>query len=830
MRWSGGIDHKSKIVQHCSTLFKRDSSSRVVQHCSKVVQELVFLLVFIFIPFTGHTAQDTLSQQEIQQMKDKASELGGSVKSYTGRPSSMRENVVNPATGQSQMWTIDKQTSFNGTLQCSNPVEFLKVSVLPDATKGDITSLKVYVNKDLQNNPAYDTVTTITQSPVGVISGVCANGFVSCDPGTWNHCSYFKWKADANFGVSVEQYSSSDIAGLGGCYCFNVSCSPQNYLILNINQILGHLGGGIVGAIHEVRPDVSISGAQIQDNAIVYTASLPTNCSSTQGSAPTSYYNPKNDASLQQAVSNVQANPPSEQSFEGQAYIAVQFQYQQSGFETKVCREQRTITCSCPEGYTYDSNTHRCLAQPSCPEGTYYDNGQCVCKKSGGEGYTCNCPDVFDCGIDPDPYTFCVTMQTEDGTSTNCVTYSSPGDCDKRASSCTSILCFHPVCYYTNRNNENIRAQSPPKCSIKLKKDSHLQVKLDLSHTGTHGGAEWCISNYELSVTGPSYSDSWHKFSSDTGGVRPNQACPFCWDCNCYGGGTVEDHTITAPGDGWYDVTLYYMFDNYWYTTTWKMTVIADFNCPDGGSYDPSFQKCVATPVTTFSETHNCSSIDSDPTCKIFSERVDLGDNQIPSSDDVWTVKNFLSTGVALQPQCKYDCAYSSQLCYPWWFKERTYMCQQEAYDFGKERIKTVVTSAQANSNPQSSTVAYYTDYRQTDLNSNQWVTEQGSIGRADYQVNADSCQKACKVKKNVPNTQVTDTGSTIPQSQTNPQTNEYYYRECTNNTCPYDSSSESVVIQCQCINEFAEAATVFAALNEASKTMICSSGNKVQP
>lgn len=764
-------------------------------------------LIATFIPELE--AADTLSSQEIQQMKDKASNLAGATKSYSGSPRAIRENVVNPATGVTQMQTIDRSVSFDGTLQCSNPVDFVKLSVVPNASSGDITTVKVSINKDLQGG--YDSVYDVTSMAGGVVSGVCANGFVSCDPGTWSHCRFFKWKVTPDFNVTVE--ATTDLMTLGGCYCFNNSCAPQNYVVLNVNQILGHLGGGLIGVIHVAKPDVSVSGGTIQNNAIVYTASLPTGCASSSSNLPTGYWD--NPEALTQDVSAIQANPPTQG-----VYSDLQAAFNQQGFDSKLCRATRGISCGCPEGYTYDSNIHKCVAEPSCPEGTYPDGGECVCKHGGGEGYTCNCAQVFDCGIDTNPVTIC---DEDDETGQE--------DCKDVYYGCDEVMggCGWGVCCAKNKGGQDITYHAPPKCSVYLSEGMWIRVYYKLSNSKTHGGAEWCINVYDVALTGPnSFTKNWthRSFSYDASlyGPYPNKSCPSRYDVDCAAFDLTVDETVTVSTTGWYDVTLYYFITNYWGDSNWQLKVIAEHNCPPGGQYDPNYSKCVATPTTDISITENCSQIDQDPTCKIYYERVDLGDNVIPSQDDVFTVKDFLSTGITLQDQCKEKCDGSGHVCYPWWLKERSYLCQAEQYDFNKERIKTVISSAQQN-NPQS-TVATYTDKRLNE--NNQWVVEQGSIERADYQISSESCVKACKVKKTVPNTQTTGTGGTTSQSQIDPNTSEFYYRECTNNTCPYNpSQGESVVINCQCINEFGEAAVVLSALQEASEDLICSSGQK---
>ena len=53
------------------------------------------------------------------------------------------------------------------------------------------------------------------------LSGVCANGFISCNAGTWNNCIPYRWEADSNFRLNPSVVNMTD---LSGCNCINNSC------------------------------------------------------------------------------------------------------------------------------------------------------------------------------------------------------------------------------------------------------------------------------------------------------------------------------------------------------------------------------------------------------------------------------------------------------------------------------------------------------------------------------------------------------------------------------------------------------------------------------
>ena len=89
----------------------------------------------------------------------------------------------------------------------------------------------------------------------------------------------------------------------------------------------------------------------------------------------------------------------------------------------------------------------------------------------------------------------------------------------------------------------------------------------------------------------------------------------------------------------------------------------------------------------------------------------------------------------------------------------------------------------------------------------------------------AAECEVACKTRVAKTDTQVTTTG-TVTDMRVTAQSYDLFYKTCINNICPAEPGEE-VVIDCQCLNEFAEAASVIQTLRLAGKDNICSSGQK---
>ncbi len=72
----------------------------------------------------------------------------------------------------------------NTKLVCPSSKQFLNIFAEPQST-GDFVA---YIRTDIGLTGSFTD--SITTPP---ISGVCTNGFISCDPGTWHNCKYYTW-------------------------------------------------------------------------------------------------------------------------------------------------------------------------------------------------------------------------------------------------------------------------------------------------------------------------------------------------------------------------------------------------------------------------------------------------------------------------------------------------------------------------------------------------------------------------------------------------------------------------------------------------------------
>lgn len=245
--------------------------------------------------------------------KTAGQDAGKSALSKFGSKDKVNTNISQPMTNSTNlMQTVDGSKSFSATLNAPSANKFLEILIQPAGT-GDLQ--QVIISQDNDANGATDNVYAL---PL-LVSGVCANGFISCTAGTWQNCKNYTWGVDSSNNVTAVAASITD---LGGCYCINSSCG-SNLVWTNSAIVLKDLGGGIVNAIHQNNPALTISSVSNTPVTITYfgqiTNSIPTGSTSIAAlstspaiSTATSYY--KNTAQLTAARDNIAISQSSDPS------------------------------------------------------------------------------------------------------------------------------------------------------------------------------------------------------------------------------------------------------------------------------------------------------------------------------------------------------------------------------------------------------------------------------------------------------------------------------------------------------------------------------------
>ncbi|WP_088182669.1 hypothetical protein [Sphingobium sp. Z007] len=178
-------------------------------------------------------------------------------------------NYVQPGLGGEAITTVDSSQAFTPKLACQKSATLLELLAQPNAS-GDIGTLSISRDRDLDGS--FDEAMTV---PVPV-SGICANGIISCTPGTWNACRFFRWDVAGAGSLKLREVELTDLAG---CYCVNNSCG-SNLVWGNMASVLKDLGGGMVGALTTADPRIGIAQASVDGPVIRYTGAQTTSCTS----------------------------------------------------------------------------------------------------------------------------------------------------------------------------------------------------------------------------------------------------------------------------------------------------------------------------------------------------------------------------------------------------------------------------------------------------------------------------------------------------------------------------------------------------------------------
>lgn len=211
-------------------------------------------------------------------MEDRAKAAAQAAKAKSGDSEALQQNYLVPGLSRQDVKTVDGTKSFKPNIACQKSATFMDILVQPGAT-GDLT--KVQIGRDTDLDGTIDASNTL---PVPV-SGLCANGVISCDPGSWNQCHYLRWTVDRPGDLSLAEV---DMPQLAGCYCLNNSCGT-NLAWSNMASVLGDLGGGMVGALTTADPRIGILQAIIDGPSIRYVGAQATACATNPALPQTAY-------------------------------------------------------------------------------------------------------------------------------------------------------------------------------------------------------------------------------------------------------------------------------------------------------------------------------------------------------------------------------------------------------------------------------------------------------------------------------------------------------------------------------------------------------------
>ena len=681
----------------------------------RVIVFLVIILVLLAV------IQPTLAGNSFSQGLSAGNSAGAYANQRLGSKSALKSNILTPASsgGAIQMHSLNGQNPFNGSITGPKGKRILEILVHPTST-GDLNPVYVYENTGNGNNYNYSYTVPFA------VSGICANGLIGCDPGTWNHCKYYKWVADPSGRVSLVERPSTDF---GGCYCINNSCG-SNLAVSNASIVLKDIGGGAIGAIMQSgNYKMTVTGVDVNSVDIVYYGQIIKDNSTPQ---PSSY-------------------PSTEQA---------QYEWQTGSTNPSAYYSETN------GGYLFTAASSVENSEKSNPDSLYnlITTSEAV-KKNPVEQKTCYIRREID-----------ITKHQNDY-------YSAEGDntCPERFD--TSICSKIDQCYTDSKGNRH--------CLCELKATG-----------GVSGG---CGSSYSYKfcgkfTTGASIADDSCALVKIDGKTAWEPMCEWTDGTNPFNG------SVTLQTNGVQSV--YAKYENFGGCNGF----------PQSYFYVYIYRKAWDTVDNEIDD--QCQQYENDPNCTLKDEWV----------DGVRTWKDYAPTGLVPVGQiCKTFYGWTAHtFCYNWWTKERIYTCKTNGYNFdkAKQRVTTIVNST-ANANVMSTSTlgeVNYQDYRESN---GSWGYHSGSL-TIPLSGNKNGCMFVCKVKVPVQDTQAY--ANTNTSQYRSIQSYEFDYRKCTDNngtyTCPYDpSKGEAIVTNCQCINEFAEAAAIMQTLEDAGKDIICSSG-----
>jgi hypothetical protein len=192
-----------------------------------------------------------------QTVTERARSAASSVKSNYGNDEAFEENAVKPISSATPMRTIDGQ-AFDAQVSCEESERYLRVTMAPTASS-DIDRFTVEMDRDLDGT--FETGLNFT----GPFSGICHNGVIRCDAGTWNNCQYLRW-ASTGASLALEEVRQQD---LGACYCVNASCG-SNLLLVNSRKVITDLGNSVLTSSQRLAPRITAGRNEADELSITY--------------------------------------------------------------------------------------------------------------------------------------------------------------------------------------------------------------------------------------------------------------------------------------------------------------------------------------------------------------------------------------------------------------------------------------------------------------------------------------------------------------------------------------------------------------------------------
>lgn len=208
----------------------------------------------------------------------KATDSGASFVSKYSSPEAMQNLIVRPMISNGTLETTDGSRAFSGQIMCGSEVKFLEVLTGINAS-GEISIPNVSI--DSNGDGVFDVTGSFSD-----YGGVCSNGVIKCDTGTWKNCGGFAWRYSST-SISLDPVPLTELAD---CRCINNECAP-GYSSIHFNLLQDVIGASISQTLARHEASFAISRVQTSGPTITYFGQRISSCAESKGSLATSYFN-----------------------------------------------------------------------------------------------------------------------------------------------------------------------------------------------------------------------------------------------------------------------------------------------------------------------------------------------------------------------------------------------------------------------------------------------------------------------------------------------------------------------------------------------------------
>lgn len=773
------------------------------------------LVAFIF----GAMPVAVFSAELDQEMVDRASSLHTNVGTHYSDTNSLQQNVTHPVTSSDVLRTADG-TEFNAQIGCKSSNTFMKVLVIPNSS-GE-ANFNIEIDKNMDN--AIDTVVSEEN-----VSGICSNGFIRCDIGSWNNCIGYKWFVDSGMNMSPSSLEGQDFTEeLKSCYCINNSCG-SNLVLTNMANIVKDFGTGLANAFQQRDPYYTISAVTQDGPYTTFYGQEPASCAVGFNSSLTTYKDSPGSLSSA-AFSTSTSDDLYNQVTNSVAASNESTTLASCSIEREIVIEEIEIT----DIIEFVSGTGslsycgvNCIELTVGQDGDNYWNGSCT---------------AFD--------------------TTTRFNVKQP----QLINSATLVRARYDDWMYISNNNQKVYAgpydwngglSQPSGYSCELSTGWNVTPNLDFTDTFNTAGIVEFNTRTLVSGGGEGYAkiriyvDLEQSVDFDVNiGAPGDDYLSYSFDLindssSVVSKDSVWGSTIELPQnidfqhlcDEGYEFNLISKvpwnppapYDSPNFDTTIDLTSIQLPSCENGlrgeilvedqtsSDFDNDwtlggkFSYRATKPACGVSSEvldNSCVALESNSSCSLMDETI----------DGVSTFSTFVQTNLLpiSQTQTLTSGACTLHVTRPWFNVERTYSCENttSSYDFSfaQNRLNTITGSTTSEG---------YNDVRVDSLGV---MTNSSNLLSIPETPTVPGCVQSCKTRKLKVDTQLNALG-VASSNRLDPTMYEFFYHQCSvDSACPV-GEGEEVVTSCQCINSFNETATMVQALRLAGSDMVCTSG-----